>query len=67
VAEVERPLISATQLAASGNAVVIDNKGARIVNLHTKKAMNLIRRGGVYVLRMRVQMSPAPGFPGPGK
>jgi hypothetical protein len=32
VAEVERPLLSATQLAASENAVVIDQKGARIVN-----------------------------------
>jgi hypothetical protein len=60
-------LISATQLAASGNAVVIDNKGARIVNLRTKKSMDLVKRGGVYVLRMHVKMSPAPGFPGPRK
>jgi hypothetical protein len=67
VAEVERPLISATQLAASGNAVIIDNKGARIMNLKTKKVMNLVKRGGVYVLRMRVKAAPAPGFPGPGR
>jgi hypothetical protein len=67
VAEVERPLISATQLAASGNAVIIDQKGARIVNQRTKKTMGLIKRGGVYVLRMKVRANPAPGFPGPGK
>jgi hypothetical protein len=67
VAEVERPLISATQLAASGNAVIIDGKGARIVNTKTKKVMKLVKRGGVYVLRMRVKTDPAPGFPGPGK
>jgi hypothetical protein len=67
VAEVERPLISATQLAASGNAVIIDNKGGRIMNLKTKKVMNLVKRGGVYVLRMRVKADPAPGFPGPGR
>jgi hypothetical protein len=67
VAEVERPLISATQLAASGNAVIIDGKGARIVNMKTKKVMKLVKRGGVYVLRMRVKADPAPGFPGPGK
>jgi hypothetical protein len=67
VAEVERPLISATQLAASGNAVIIDQRGARIVNQRTKKAMDLIKRGGVYVLRMRVKADALPGFPGPGK
>jgi hypothetical protein len=58
VAEVERPLISATQLAASGNAVIIDGKGARIVNMKTKKVMRLVKRGGVYVLRMRVKADP---------
>jgi hypothetical protein len=67
VAEVERPLISATQLAASGNAVIIDGKGARIMNLKTKKVMHLVKRGGVYVLCMRVKADPAPGFPGPGR
>jgi hypothetical protein len=67
VAEVERPLLSATQLAASGNAVVIDQKGTRIVNQCTKKTMDLIRRGGVYVLRMKVKVAPAPGLPGPGR
>jgi hypothetical protein len=66
VAEVERPLLSATPLAASGNTVVIDQKGARIVNMRTKKSMDLIRRGGVYVLRMKVKVASAPGFPGPG-
>ena len=67
VAEVERPLVSATQLAASGNSVVIDRNGAKIVNDKTGKIMRLERRGGVYVLRMRVKADSAPGFPGQGK
>jgi hypothetical protein len=67
VAEVERPLISATQLAASGDAVIIDGKGAKIVNTKTRKVMKLVKRGGVYVLRLRVKADPAPGVPGPGR
>jgi hypothetical protein len=67
VAEVERPLISASQLAASGNSIVIDRSGARIVNDKNGKIMKLARRGGVFVLRMRVPIEGGPGFPGPGR
>jgi hypothetical protein len=66
IADVERPLISASQLAASGNSVVIDKKGGKIVNEKTGKIMQLQKRGGVYVLRMWIA-SETPGFPGQGK
>jgi hypothetical protein len=66
VAKVERPLISATQLAASGNAVIIDQKGARVMNLKAKKVMHLVMHGGVYVLCLRLKADPALGLPGPG-
>jgi hypothetical protein len=67
VAEVERPLISATQLAASGNSVIITGKGGKIVNDKTGKVMRLTRRGGVLVLKMRIPAESGPGFPGPGR
>jgi hypothetical protein len=67
VAEVERPLLSASQLAASGNTVIIDKNGGRITNEGTGKSMALACRGGVYVLRMWVAAKPAPGFAGQGR
>jgi hypothetical protein len=67
VAEVERQLISASQLAASGTNVVIDRAGGRIVNETTGRTMRLAHRGGVYVLKMRVLVDNGPCFPGPGK
>jgi hypothetical protein len=67
IAEVERPLISATQLAASGNSVIINSKGGKIVNDKSGKVMKLTRRGGVLVLRMRIPTEDGPGFPGPGR
>jgi hypothetical protein len=67
IAEVERPLISATQLAASGNSVIITGKGGKIVNDKSGKVMRLTRRGGVLVLRMRIPAESGLGFPGPGR
>jgi hypothetical protein len=67
IAEVERPLISATQLAASGNSVIITGKGGKIVNDKSGKVMRLTRRGGVLVLRMRIPAESGSGFPGPGR
>ena len=61
VAEVEHALLSVGHLAEAGNRVELGAKGGRIVNIATGKAMALTRRGGVYVLRLRVS-----GFPRPG-
>jgi hypothetical protein len=61
VAEVEHALLSVGHLAEAGNRVELGAKGGRIVNIATGRAMALARRGGVYVLRLRVS-----GFPRPG-
>ena len=54
VAEVERPLIVASALARAGNRVEFTADGGKIVNDKLGKVLTLARRGGVYVLRMRV-------------
>jgi hypothetical protein len=62
-------LISAAQLAAFGNSVVFDQEGGRFVNAKSGRTMMLHRRGGVYILRMRVRMGEvfARDFPGQGR
>ena len=61
VAEVEHALLSVGHLTAAGNRVELHDKGGLITNLASGRTMALVRRGGVYVLRMRVS-----GFPRPG-
>ena len=61
VAEVEHALLSVGHLAAAGNKVELHDKGGLITNVASGKTMALTRRGGVYVLRLRVS-----GFPRPG-
>jgi hypothetical protein len=65
VAEVEHPLISVAHLAASGNEVVLAETGGRIVNKTTGRTIQLLRRGGVYILRMRVPRASSFTRPGP--
>ncbi len=60
VAEVEHALLSVGHLAAAGNRVELHDKGGTIAHLVTGKTMSLVRRGGVYALRLRVS-----GFPRP--
>ena len=61
IAEVERPLIAASQLAAAGNRVEFEKDGSRIVNKVTGKVIQLVRKGGVYVMNMHI--TGASGFP----
>ena len=61
VAEVEHALLSVSHLARSGNKVELHDAGGRITNRATGRTMDLERRGGVYVLRLKVS-----GFPRPG-
>ena len=68
-AQVYKPLISASQLALAGNDVVFNTFGGKIVNTSTRKVIKLVKRGGVYLLRMWVrdqQYEPA-GFPRQGR
>jgi hypothetical protein len=60
VAEVEHALLSVAHLAAAGNRVELHDAGGTITHKATGKQMALVRRGGVYVLRLRVS-----GFPRP--
>jgi hypothetical protein len=65
VAGFETPLLS-SQLAAFGNSVVIDKAGARIVNEKAGKTMKLVKRVGMFVLRMWLLVSQILGLPGCG-
>ena len=73
VAEVQRPLIAVTHLAAAGNRVVLEENGGEIVNIKSGKKVKIQRKGGVYVLRMWIpptdegRTPKASGFPRPGK
>ena len=66
-AEIERPLISASQMAASGNSVVFNQQGGTIVHEKSGRRTVLHKRGGIYVLRMWVPESPEQGFAGQGR
>ena len=64
-AEIERPLISASQLAASGHRVVFSKTGGEIVLETCGRRTALHKRGGIYVLRMWIPENPEQGFAGP--
>ena len=66
-ADLERPLISASQLAASGTNVVFSKTGGTIVHEQSGRKTNLHKRGGIYVLRMWLPIDPDPSFPGRGR
>ena len=61
VAEVEHVLLSVSHLTRAGNTVELHAEGGKITNEVTGKTMDLARRGGVYILRLKVS-----GFPRPG-
>jgi len=61
VAEVEHALLSVSHLARAGNTVELNADGGCIRNTATGRSMALIRRGGVYILPLRVA-----GFPRQG-
>ena len=66
-AEIERPLISASQLAASGHSVVFNQQGGMIIHKQNGRRTVLHKRGGIYVLRMWVPENPEQGFAGQGR
>ena len=65
VADIERPLIAASQLAAAGIRVTFKAQGGEIDHIKTGRTTMLVGRG-IHVLRMWVAAND-PGFPGPGK
>ena len=65
VAEIERPLIAVSQLAAAGNKVVLEKTHGEIINNTTGRKIHLPREGGVYIFEMWLEVEeddPAPGF-----
>ena len=66
IADVERPLIAASQLAAGGNRVTFKAQGGEIEHIKSGRKMMLVKKGKIYVLRMWVAAN-APSFPRPGK
>ena len=61
VAEVEHALLSVSHLTSAGNVVELHADGGRITNAASGRFMALVRRGGVYVLLLRIA-----GFPWQG-
>jgi hypothetical protein len=69
VAEVERPLVAVSQLAAAGNTVLLEKDSGVIRHVKSGREIKLQRRGGVYIMRMYLQgQGDAPaGFTRPGR
>ena len=67
IAEIERPPISASQLAATGNSVVFNQQGGTIIHEKSGRRTILHKRGGIYVLHMWVRENPEQGFARPGR
>ena len=66
IAEVEKPLISVSALAAAGHAVRLDPDGGHIQHLASGRTLPLTWKNGVFVLQMRVPTAGASGFPRQG-
>ena len=67
VADVERPLISVSQLGKTGHKVEFEGDKGYIVHVRTGRRLRLQREGGVYILKMRVRIKPDVGDqPAPG-
>ena len=78
IAEVEKPLIAVSHLAASGHRVVLGKDGGEVVHAATGRKIQIHRKGGVYIMKMWIPtVAPkgqqgqqgsreASGFPRPG-
>ena len=64
VADVERPLISVSQLGKTGHKVEFEGDKGYIVHVRTGRRLRLQREGGVYTLKMRVRIKPDRPTPG---
>ena len=64
ISDVERSLTTASQMAAGGNRVTFKAQGGEIEHIQTGRKMTLVRRQGIFVLRMWIATR-AQGFPGP--
>ena len=78
IAEVERPLIAVSHLAAAGHRVVLGKDGGEVVHTGSGRRIQIHRKGGVYIMKMWIPATAskgqqgqrdsrkASGFPRPG-
>ena len=70
MAQVTRPLMSVSKVCDSGLWVKIDKDMATIMDKNGKEVCRFMRRGGLYIAKMRIRnphFKPKPDFPRPGK
>ena len=67
LSEVDRVLLVATELADNGFEVILRKRDGLIKNLRTGKTIKLLRKGGVYIVRMWVKTDSVPPFRRQGK
>ena len=70
MAQVTRPLMSVSKVCDSGLWVKIDKDMATIMDANNKEVCRFLRRGGLYVAKMRMRnphYKPSQSFPRPGK
>ena len=56
LSDVDRILLAGTELADNGFEIVLRKRDGFIKNLRTGKTIRLIRKGGVYIVRMWVKI-----------
>ena len=66
-AEIERPLVSATQMASTGRKVIFKEHGGEIVHMMSGRRIALHRRGNIYILRMWIPDNSEQSFARPGR
>ena len=66
ISDIDRTLLSASELTAAGNDVNLRQGHGEIVNRKTGKVITFPRRGGVYVIQMWTKDDDTSGFPRQG-
>ena len=56
LSDVDRVLLAGTELADNGFEIILRKRDGLIRNIRTGKTIKLIRKGGVYIVRMWVKI-----------
>ena len=62
ISDVDRVSLSAAELADNGFETVLKKHDGYIKNMKSKKTIKLLRKGGVYIVRMWVKVDSVPPF-----
>ena len=63
ISDIDRTLLSVSELTAAGNEVNLRKDHGEIVNTKSGKVITFPRRGGVYVIQMWIKDDEASVFP----